>query len=131
MDPQIYARLLFDDNMDERSRRYFWIIGCLDEFERSIEDNMKQWKLYQAARAPRSQFKDSKKEPKPEALRLEASLGSTEYCRFWDLVKQGDNLHEQLRRVQSMFQNQRTTAQRVRDGVRFSFSIIPIYFTIS
>lgn len=42
MDPQHYARLLFDDNMDERSRRYFWIIGCLDEFDRSIEDNMKQ-----------------------------------------------------------------------------------------
>ncbi|RHZ49632.1 hypothetical protein CDV55_102505 [Aspergillus turcosus] len=98
MDPQNYARLLFDDNMDERSRRYFWIIRCLDEFNRSIEDNMKQWKLYQAARAPRSQFKDSKKKPKPEALLLKASLGST---------------------VLSILGSRqaRTTAQRVRDGL--------------
>lgn len=40
MDPDAYVTLLFDDDRFSRSRLYFWIIGCLNEFLISIEDNM-------------------------------------------------------------------------------------------
>lgn len=50
MDPKSYTMLLFDDETFSRSRLYFWIIGCLNEFDISIEDNIKQWKLFRQAR---------------------------------------------------------------------------------
>lgn len=40
MDPDAYVILFFDDDKVSRSRLYFWIIGCLNEFIISIEDNM-------------------------------------------------------------------------------------------
>ena len=50
MDPKEYARLLFDDGKFTRSRKYFWAIGCLSEFDICISDNIKQWDLYYHAR---------------------------------------------------------------------------------
>jgi hypothetical protein len=40
MDPKAYVRLLFDDETISQSRLYFWVIGCLNEFDISIEENM-------------------------------------------------------------------------------------------
>jgi len=42
MDPKQYSKLLFDDENLTRSRKYFQAIGCLNEFDTSISDNMKQ-----------------------------------------------------------------------------------------
>lgn len=50
MNPQEHDRLLFDDGAFSRSRLYFWAIDCLSEFELSITENIKQWKLYKDAR---------------------------------------------------------------------------------
>jgi hypothetical protein len=44
-----YVKLLFDDDNFTRSRKYSWAIGCLDEFDINISDNIKQWDLYYAA----------------------------------------------------------------------------------
>ncbi|KAL9594752.1 MAG: hypothetical protein Q9179_005256 [Wetmoreana sp. 5 TL-2023] len=49
MQPTEHDNLLFDDGSFSRSRRYFWAIDCLSEFENSISDNINQWELYQAA----------------------------------------------------------------------------------
>ena len=51
MKPAEHDNLLFDDGAFSRSRRYFWAIDCLSEFELSITDNINQWELYKAARA--------------------------------------------------------------------------------
>lgn len=50
MDPKAYTTLLFDDETFSRSRLYFWILGCLNDFDADIEDNIKQWTLYRQAR---------------------------------------------------------------------------------
>lgn len=50
MNPNEHDRLLFDDGTFSRSRRYFWAIDCLSEFELSISDNIIQWELYKTAR---------------------------------------------------------------------------------
>lgn len=50
MKPAEHDNLLFDDGAFSRSRRYFWAIDCLSEFEQSITDNITQWELYNAAR---------------------------------------------------------------------------------
>ena len=50
MKPAEHDNLLFDDGAFSRSRRYFWAIDCLSEFELSITDNITQWELYKAAR---------------------------------------------------------------------------------
>lgn len=50
MKPAEHDNLLFDDGAFSRSRRYFWAIDCLSEFEISITDNITQWELYKAAR---------------------------------------------------------------------------------
>lgn len=48
MEPDAYVKMLFDDHKFSSSRLYFWIIGCLNEFLISIEDNHedrdKEWK---------------------------------------------------------------------------------------
>ena len=50
MKPTEHDNLLFDDGAFSRSRRYFWAIDCLSEFELAITDNIAQWELYRAAR---------------------------------------------------------------------------------
>lgn len=50
MQPTEHDKLLFDDGAFSRSRRYFWAIDCLSEFEASTSDNIHQWELYKQAR---------------------------------------------------------------------------------
>lgn len=49
MQPTDHDNLLFDDGSFSRSRRYFWAITCLSEFDNAITDNITQWELYKAA----------------------------------------------------------------------------------
>lgn len=52
MKPSEHDNLLFDDGAFSRSRKYFWAIDCLAEFDNCISDNLLQWDLYKAARMP-------------------------------------------------------------------------------
>ena len=52
MQPAEHDNLLFDDGAFSRSRKYFWAIECLTEFDNCITDNLTQWELYKAARVP-------------------------------------------------------------------------------
>ena len=50
MQPSEHDNLLFDDGAFSRSRKYFWAIDCLSEFDLCITDNLVQWELYKTAR---------------------------------------------------------------------------------
>ena len=50
MEPAEHDNLLFDDSAFSRSRKYFWAIESLSEFESTISDNLRQWELYRQAR---------------------------------------------------------------------------------
>ena len=52
MQPSEHDNLLFDDGAFSRSRKYFWAIDCLGEFDKCISDNILQWELYRSARLP-------------------------------------------------------------------------------
>lgn len=109
MDPKSYAMLLFDDETFSRSRLYFWIIGCLNEFNISIEDNIKQWKLFRQARID------------PELEKLE-DLDIEEKHRdklkkLQNLYMLGEEIRQGLEDVQSQFQAKLATVQNLRDGV--------------
>ena len=52
MNPAEHDNLLFDDGAFSRSRKYFWAIDCLSEFDITISDNIVQWELFKAARMP-------------------------------------------------------------------------------
>jgi hypothetical protein len=107
MDPKTYVKLLFDDETFTRSRRYFWVIGCLNEFDVSIGDNIKQWELFREARVT------------PLLKNLDAipfsKLGGRE--QFQALDKEADNLREALEDLRSQFQNKLSTVKALRDGL--------------
>ncbi|RLL98439.1 hypothetical protein CFD26_103598 [Aspergillus turcosus] len=50
MEPEIYVKLIFDDDKLSTSKKYFWVLACLQEFKVSITDNVNQWELYREAR---------------------------------------------------------------------------------
>ncbi|KAJ6021918.1 hypothetical protein N7540_007422 [Penicillium herquei] len=50
MDPESYVKLIFDDDQLSTSKKYFWILACIQEFRTHIVDNIQQWNLYYNAR---------------------------------------------------------------------------------
>ncbi|KAF7507827.1 hypothetical protein GJ744_009991 [Endocarpon pusillum] len=75
MQPSEHDNLLFDDGSFSRSRRYFWVIDCLSEFELSITDNIVQWEMYRDARI--KPFVDSGQLP---AVDYQRYNNAEEYC---------------------------------------------------
>lgn len=110
MDPKAYTMLLFDDETFSRSRLYFWIIGCLNEFDLSIEDNIKQWKLFRQARI---------------SHHLESSSHShnTELDKLRKLDGLGEQIRQRLENLQTQFRAKIATVQALRDGVSVPFKI--------
>ena len=141
MDPKAYAELLFDDETYTRSRGYFWIIGCLNEFDVSIRDNIKQWELFKQARV--IPLVEAKLEEKLEAKlkgKLDTKIGEKldtkrvaeleeELRQFQALNEEADNLCEILEDLRSQFQNKLTTVQALRDGVSCILIIWFLYST--
>lgn len=48
--PSEHDSFLFDNSSFDRSRRYFWAIDCLSEFEQTIANTLHQWDMYREAR---------------------------------------------------------------------------------
>ncbi|KAF5021950.1 hypothetical protein F66182_5990 [Fusarium sp. NRRL 66182] len=49
LDPEQHDNLLFDDDTFSRSRQYFWIVSCLDYFQRLIDDTIDEWESFRAS----------------------------------------------------------------------------------
>lgn len=105
MDPKAYTMLLFDDETFSRSRLYFWIIGCLNEFDTSIADNIKQLKLFRQTRI--RDVSNSESQPAEGSLRL----------RFQTLKKETEEIQQNLEGLQAQFRAKLATVQALRDGV--------------
>jgi hypothetical protein len=115
MDPKSYGMLLFDDETFSWSRLYFWIIGCLNEFDISIEDNIKQWKLFRQARI------DPRLELLQESLNDIPDIGvSNEWDELQDIRKRGEEVRQGLEDLQSQLRAKLATVQMLRDGVSFA-----------
>jgi hypothetical protein len=42
-----YVELIFEDETYSRSRKYFWVLACLNEFENSLKSAAKQWEDFE------------------------------------------------------------------------------------
>ncbi|PON30529.1 hypothetical protein TGAM01_v200969 [Trichoderma gamsii] len=111
MDPKSYGMLLFDDETFSRSRLYFWVIGCLNEFDISIEDDIKQWKLFRQARI----------DPRLELLQDSLEGGdievSNELAKLENLRTRGEEVRQGLEDLQAQFRTKLVTVQTLRDGL--------------
>ncbi|KAF7937244.1 uncharacterized protein EAE98_001558 [Botrytis deweyae] len=105
MDPATYVELLFDDENFSQSRLYFWVIGCVNEFQISIEDNVKQWTLFREARV------------ESYLERNHGDLSRDSLMKIQNLAKKIDVEVESLINWQSQFKHQQETAQAFRDGL--------------
>lgn len=115
MDPKSYGMLLFDDETFSRSRLYFWVIGCLNEFDISIEDNIKQWKLFRQARIdPRLELLQDSLNDMPDIEE------SNELAELQNLRTRGEEVRQGLEDLQSQFRAKLATVQTLRDGVSFA-----------
>ncbi|KAJ3484562.1 hypothetical protein NLG97_g7021 [Lecanicillium saksenae] len=129
MDPIAYSKLLFDDAIFSRSRLYFWIIGCLNEFDILLKDNIKQWQLYRRARIehlilsqPESHVQsfassctthDSVSTKKVETrFDLDKDL-----LRLRELDTEAENVRQSLEMLQTDFDAKREKAKALRDGL--------------
>lgn len=101
MKPVLHDKLLWDDETFSRSRKYAWAITCLTEFERSIGDNIRQWKNYKSARLDH-QLKARTLSP--------PSVRSVEHI---------DNLCVLLEGLHQYFSLKLASTKALRDGVRF------------
>jgi hypothetical protein len=114
MHPKDYIKGLFDDENLTQSKLYFWIIGCLNEFVASIEDNIKQWKLFRAARVlpPRDPAhtrseEGSQSAPTPDWRGTELQ----------DLDEKAEKVHQSLQDLQLQFESQLKKVEALRNGV--------------
>jgi hypothetical protein len=114
MDPRAYTKLLFDDETFSRSRLYFWILGCLNEFQVSIEDNIKQWKLFRQARICHLLDLPPNSSPDASLPQLDR-LG--DLARLRELDKEAGEIRQSLEDIQAQFRAKSATVQALRDGV--------------
>ena len=103
MQPNEHDNLLFDDGAFSRSRRYFWAIDCLSEFDVSISDNITQWELYKQARI--------------------TPLLSSKILPDLDLVQfqNAERQYHILQNQRECFRQKLASTKALRDAVGFSF----------
>ena len=99
MKPTEHDNLLFDDGAFSRSRRYFWAIDCLSEFEVVVSDNIVQWELYRAARI--------------QPLLDAQSLPELDFVQF----KQVERRYEILSNQREFFRQKLGATKALRDAV--------------
>jgi hypothetical protein len=132
MNPQKYNMLLFDDENFTRSRKYFWLIGCLGEFIICIADNVKQWDLYKEARIqPLLDMPNLDVLLDAACLQREPFISDEEDAKFRaqglrifkELVNNAQQQRDRLKDLQTQFENKLERVKTLRDGVSL-FQII-------
>lgn len=102
-DLEAQDNLIFDDDLYTRSRRYFWVINWLNESENRLQENMQTWTGY----------RDQLVDPAGERTKL----SSDEKKDFEEAIRKCDELLACLQKTKNQFEEQRTKAIALRDGV--------------
>lgn len=126
MKPKQYYGLLFDDENFTRSRKYFWVIGCLNEFIISIGDNINQCADFYTGRLlpllndkNLADLLDASCVTKyPTNTSLASDLtNSDKVGKFKMYGEKLLGLQEKLLNQQNPFKNKLDTVKSLRDGV--------------
>jgi len=94
-----FVQLLFENDSFSRSRKYFWILACLKDFENVIEHAENYWR----------EFKESYLHPYKESI---SNIGRD--------VEEIDASIASLKRIRMGFGATREEVKMLRDGVSLS-----------
>lgn len=126
-----YSKLLFDDEKFTRSRKYFWTIGCLTEFDNVLSDNIRQWELYYKARL-QPLLDDSHIANRFDAacphppLISAISRGDAMLTVFKNTIEKAQGHINNLNELRDKFRRKLEVAKALRDGVSVSPSTRPL-----
>jgi len=113
-DPKAYVKVIFEDESLTHSKLYFLVIGCLNEFLATIDDNIKQLELYREARVPPSLERLSKlcKESQNADPQSPSCL---ELQRLQSLDRDAEGIRLNLQDLRSNFKSQLETVKGLLD----------------
>ncbi|PMD50854.1 uncharacterized protein K444DRAFT_576582 [Hyaloscypha bicolor E] len=110
-DLEAHDNLIFEDDLYTRSKRYFWVINCLNESEKVITRNTQVWVGY----------RDNVLFPFGQTLLKE---GDAEMSKELDgAIQECNERQVDLENIKKEFNEQRTKAIALRDGL-FSASAV-------
>ncbi|PMD42010.1 hypothetical protein L207DRAFT_580690 [Hyaloscypha variabilis F] len=107
LDGDDYVKLLFEDESYTRSRTYFWILGCLRDFENTIRDTEKHWEAFQGSYI--------------DLVKDDPAYKLTKAC---EMVTEIGILMASLDRIKSEFGAMRTQVTLLRDGLFNASSVV-------
>jgi hypothetical protein len=104
-DVEAHDNLIFDDDLYTRSKRYFWVINCINEAEKAHGHSLHAWVTYR---------------DKTLLLFGQELLqhGKNEWLKeFNNAMETCNDVHTKLEKLQKQFSEQRIKAVALRDGV--------------
>ncbi|KAM0240898.1 hypothetical protein ACHAP5_007762 [Fusarium lateritium] len=107
LDPNQHDNLLFDDDTFSRSRRYFWVVSCLESFQAVIDDAIEEWEKFRAEWPNMMMGID----PAEESSTTEASQEMTR--RVLDEI---ETQVDRLRDISARFESSRDKTKVLREG---------------
>jgi hypothetical protein len=104
-DMEGHDELMFDDELFTRSRRYFWVINCIQVSDNFIRTNIETW----------IEYRDKVLLPHGNSLLSEGKEQLEQGLR--DGIASCDEVNRQLEMVRGLLKEQREKAMALRDGV--------------
>lgn len=109
-DIEAHDNLIFDDDLYTRSRRYFWVINCINALEKDLGRNIQTWITY----------RDRALMPFGQEVRKEIRIRKAESRFNKELgiaIHKCNEIQAELEKVKEQFNEQRIKALALRDGV--------------
>jgi len=92
LEADLFVKLLFEDDHYSRSRKYFWILGCIGDFQNTIKDTSTHWSDFQMKHI--DPFKELKKDEMSQPMHFVGEIDA--YFATMNRVKLGlDEVREQ------------------------------------
>ncbi|KAM0187709.1 hypothetical protein ACHAPI_011029 [Fusarium lateritium] len=107
LDPNQHDNLLSDDDTFSRSRRYFWVVSCLESFQAVIDDAIEEWEKFRAEWPNMMMGID----PAEESSTTETSQEMTR--RVLDEI---ETQVDRLRDISARFESSRDKTKVLREG---------------
>ncbi|KAL2065226.1 hypothetical protein VTL71DRAFT_2895 [Oculimacula yallundae] len=109
-----YVELLFEDDAYSRSRKYFWILGCLHEFQSSLKITIENWRLFKERYS--SQMSDVSISEQTIYIRAQTS--------HVPLLGQVEAQFMEMERISKGFSDMNTRVEALRDGLFNASSVV-------
>lgn len=103
-DLEAHDDLIFDNDLYTRSRKYFWVINCLNESEKILAQNIQTWANFRRD----TLLRFGQKLLKEGNVEMNKELSNE--------IRKCDETQAKLEKINEQFNEQRTKAVALRDG---------------